>query len=61
MRDASGKVVRVELTTELRDYWRVLVEHEPARAADLVGGVHRPARDLQGVGRLNDGATGSAS
>jgi hypothetical protein len=59
VRDAGGKLVRVELTTELRDYWRVLIAHEPARAADVVGELtgHAP-RDLGRLGRLNDGRDG---
>jgi hypothetical protein len=58
LRDAGGKVVRVELTTELRDYWRVLVEHEPERAADLAGEFTGRAvgrRELPNLGRLADG------
>jgi hypothetical protein len=59
VRDAGGKLVRVELTTELRDYWRVLAEHEPERAADIVGGLtgHAPP-DVARLGRLNDGRDG---
>ena len=37
VRDRGGAITRVELTTELRDYWRVLAAHEPARTVDLVG------------------------
>lgn len=32
VRDPDGSVRRVELTTELAAYWRVLAAHEPARA-----------------------------
>lgn len=35
VRDDDG-IRRVELTTELSDYWRVLAAHEPQRALDLV-------------------------
>jgi len=37
VRDPDGTIRRVELTSELRDYWRVLAAHEPARTVDLVG------------------------
>lgn len=37
VRDPGGAIRRVELTTELRDYWRVLAAHEPARTVELVG------------------------
>ena len=37
VRDRDGAIRRVELTTELRDYWRVLAAHEPARTVELVG------------------------
>ncbi len=37
VRDDGGAITRVELTTELRDYWQVLAAHEPARTVDLVG------------------------
>ena len=37
VRDRGGAIRRVELTTELRDYWRVLAAHEPARTVELVG------------------------
>jgi hypothetical protein len=61
VRDAAGKVARVELTTELRDWWRVLVEHEPERAVDAVGELTGRAiapRGLRRLGRLNDGRDG---
>jgi hypothetical protein len=37
VRDRGGAIRRVELTTELRDHWRVLAAHAPARTVDLVG------------------------
>ncbi len=37
VRDRGGAIRRVELTTELRDYWRVLAAHAPDRTIDLVG------------------------
>ena len=37
VRERGGAISRVELTTELRDYWRVLAAHEPDRTVDLVG------------------------
>ena len=61
VRAPGGKLRRVELTTELRDYWRVLVEHEPERAVDLVGELTGRAigrRELGRFGRLNDGRDG---
>jgi hypothetical protein len=56
----DGRIRRVELTTELRDYWRVLAEHEPERAADLAGeftGRAVTTRQLDGLlaGRLDAG------
>jgi hypothetical protein len=51
VRDRDGRLQRVELTTELSDYWRVLAAHEPQRAvevaAELVGRAVRPD-DLYG-------------
>jgi hypothetical protein len=63
VRAPDGTIRRVELTTELRDYWRVLAAHEPARAIDLVGeltGRAIAARHLEGLrdGPLNDGREG---
>ncbi len=52
VRDRGGAIRRVELTTELRDYWRVLAAHEPARTVDLVGELTGRAvepEDLYGV------------
>ena len=37
VRRPNGAIARVELTTELRDYWRVLAAHRPERTLDLVG------------------------
>ena len=37
VRDRAGTIRRVELTTELAEYWRVLAAHEPARTVELVG------------------------
>jgi hypothetical protein len=37
IRDEDGLLRRVELTTELRDYWRVLAAREPERTLELVG------------------------
>lgn len=36
VRDADGIVQRIELTTELPDYWRVLAAYEPSRLLDLL-------------------------
>ena len=33
----GGVIRRVELTTELRDYWLVLAAHEPRRTLELIG------------------------
>jgi hypothetical protein len=52
VRDPGGAIRRVELTTELRDYWRVLAAHEPERTVDLVGELTGRAvrpRQLYGV------------
>ena len=37
VRDDDGTLRRVELTTELRDFWRVLAAHEPERTLELAG------------------------
>jgi hypothetical protein len=37
----GGRITRVELTTELHDYWLVLAAHEPARTIELVGELSR--------------------
>jgi hypothetical protein len=63
VRGAGGAIRRVELTTELRDYWRVLAAHEPERTVDLVGeltGRAIPPRELKGLrdSRFNDGRDG---
>jgi hypothetical protein len=59
VRDGGGKLVRVELTTELRDYWGILAEHEPERAADVVGELTgRAPSDVARLGSLNDGRDG---
>jgi hypothetical protein len=61
VRGPDGTIRRVELTTELRDYWHVLAAHEPERAVDLVGeltGCAIAARELQRPGRFNDGRDG---
>jgi hypothetical protein len=52
VREPGGAIRRVELTTELRDYWHVLAAHEPTRTVDLVGeltGRAVAARDLYGM------------
>lgn len=36
VRDSGGRLQRVELTTELPEYWTVLAAHEPARLLALV-------------------------
>ena len=56
VRDDDGRLRRVELTTELRDHWRVLAAHEPERALEEAGelaGRLVGAEDLYG-GRLPD-------
>jgi hypothetical protein len=37
VRAPGGAITRVEFTTELRDYWRVLAACEPERTIELVG------------------------
>jgi hypothetical protein len=52
VRDRGGAIRRVELTTELRDYWRVLAAHEPERTVELVGELTGRAvrpRDVYGI------------
>jgi hypothetical protein len=52
VRDRGGAIRRVELTTELRDYWRVLASHAPDRTVDLVGELTGRAfgpRDVYGI------------
>ncbi len=45
VRGEDDTLVRVELTTELRDFWRVLAAHDPDRALDVAGTlVDRPLR-----------------
>ena len=61
VRGPDGAIRRVELTTELPDYWRVLAEHEPERAVDIVGeltGCAVAPRSLLRPGRFNDGRDG---
>ena len=36
IRNAAGKIVRVEMTTEVRDYWEILAKHHPMRALNLI-------------------------
>ncbi len=53
LRKQGGAIRRVELTTELRDYWRVLAAHEPARTVELVGeltGRSVRANEVYGIG-----------
>jgi hypothetical protein len=42
VRQRGGAIRSVELTTELRDYWRVLAAHDPARTLELI-------RELTGI------------
>ena len=52
VRDRGGAIIRVEMTTELCDYWQVLAAHEPARTVDLVGELTGRAvepRDVYGI------------
>ena len=58
VRDRGGAIRRVELTTELRDYWRVLAAHEPARTVELVGRADRPCG--RAGGRVRDPRPGGA-
>src|SRR5687768_15134727 len=37
VRGSNGRIQRVEMTTELRDLWRVLAAHEPERIVELTG------------------------
>jgi hypothetical protein len=36
IRNAAGKIVRVEMTTEVRDYWEILAKHHPVRTLNLI-------------------------
>jgi hypothetical protein len=54
VRDPAGAIVRVELTTELRDLWRVLATHEPARTVEIASELARrrvAPDELYGVSR----------
>jgi hypothetical protein len=49
---SNGVVDKVELTSELPDYWRTLAAHEPARLLELVGefaGENVSAADVYGI------------
>lgn len=54
VRDRDGRVRRVELTTELPDYWRVLAAYRPKEALRLVAEFARlesvPGEDVYGFG-----------
>lgn len=48
---SDGVIDRVELTTELPDYWRILAAHEPARLLELVtefAGDSVPTKEVYG-------------
>lgn len=52
VRSRGGAIARVEFTTELVDYWRVLATHEPERTLELVGSLTRTGarpREVYGV------------
>lgn len=54
VRAKGGRIRRVELTTELPDYWRVLAAHEPERTIDLVGELTQRAIRPEQVYGLRD-------
>ena len=54
VRDGRDRIRRVELTTELRDYWRVLAAHEPARTLALAAELARRRVRPQEVYGLRD-------
>jgi hypothetical protein len=60
VRDPGGKIVRVEMTTELPDYWLTLARHRPSRvlrlAARFAGEPSVAPRDI--YGNLNPLAPG---
>ena len=58
VRDRGGAITRVELTTELRDYWQVLAAHEPARTVDLVGELSGRAVEPREVYGIRSPASG---
>ena len=37
IRNASGKIVRVEMTSELQEYWLPLAKHHPAKTLQILG------------------------
>lgn len=37
MRNATGKIVRVEMTSELQEYWLRLAKHHPAKTLQILG------------------------
>ena len=54
VRGSGRRIERVELTTELRDYWRVLAGYEPERTIELMGeltGCSVRPREVFGVDR----------
>jgi hypothetical protein len=61
VRRAGGKITRIELTTELQDYWRVLAAHRPERvlqlAARFAGELAVDPRDVYGLDPFAPGVT----
>ncbi len=53
IRNAAGKIVRVEMTSELQEYWLRLAKHHPAKTLQILGEFARepapaPVREVYG-------------
>lgn len=56
IRNAAGKIVRVEMTSELQEYWLPLAKHHPAKTLQILGEFAResaPAPFAEVYGELN--------
>ena len=56
IRNAAGKIVRVEMTSELQEYWLRLAKHHPAKTLQILGEFAResaPAAVAEVYGDLN--------
>ncbi|MGK7895157.1 MAG: hypothetical protein AB4372_16420 [Xenococcus sp. (in: cyanobacteria)] len=56
IRNAAGKIIRVEMTSELQEYWLRLAKHHPAKTLQILGEFARessPAPFAEVYGNLN--------
>lgn len=56
IRNATGKITRVEMTSELQEYWRSLAKYHPAKTLQILGEFARepvPAAVEEVYGELN--------